>query len=658
MKKILLVLVSLVFLFVFVSCGESGNQGGNENPPINGNEGNENQGNENQGGNENEGNKEQELEICIPEDRPLRVAQFADIHFGVEGKNWHNDKVQRTKDYIEYIVETQNPDLIVCSGDNILSTGVNGINEFISYMEQFETPWLWAYGNHDAENVQVNYRKSDLSKTLVEADTKYLLYEEGYIEEAENRYGNYSVKIYNSNKDKLLGAFIVLDSGEHDYSKGEYQYITPGQINWYKNEIDKLQEIYLTQSDNQYEIIPTIVFAHIQLPEFRTAYEKAVKNDGAEFVIEQELSQTDIEEIGSGGPVVNSGFYDVLVEKGSTKAYFVGHAHTFLFQVKMNGIVLGFAPQTGFSKLFANNDDPRKTYIYNFSEDLTFTTDCCNEIVKDKGLVFAATNGKGHANYIEETGVYTFTTSLGLWGRVTMDYYGEETSENCIRLTLNNTTVTGEINLEPNADWTTKLYCSDGDSGVFLCSKNAENIYKFTYNPTNNSLHIEVVEKLELEAGELAVLGVNKNSNLTVWKNSGFAVKTDKNWCSSTAKLFIIVDSEGRIVYSVYTPEKGYGEPTSNSYYTHPFYETDRDYTTNPAIVITNSGYKIVVPEGGFAISASGDSLIKLVNIVLDSTVTTTTDLIGFVLDRNSYNPSLRISYDAENKVISTRYVE
>ena len=46
-----------------------------------------------------------ELSISIPEDRPLKVLQLADIHFGVEGKDWHNDKVERTKLYISYIIK-------------------------------------------------------------------------------------------------------------------------------------------------------------------------------------------------------------------------------------------------------------------------------------------------------------------------------------------------------------------------------------------------------------------------------------------------------------------------------------------------------------------------------------------------------------------------
>ena len=461
MKNFIKFFMIIVLCFTLVACNSNNsNENGNEKPPIE-NGGNEekdpdegdndkdpNEGNnEDNDPNENNPTKPNELYITIPENKELKVVQFADIHFGIEGKDWHNDKVDRTKLYMDYVIETEKPDLIVCSGDNILSTGTSGLNSFIKYMDKYETPWVFVYGNHDAESSQLNYKKSDLSNYLSNSDSEYLLYKEGYVEEGkENRYGNFSINIYNSSKTKLLGAFIILDSGEHDYSIGEYQYITEGQIDWYKSEIDRLQDLYnANPGDNQYEIIPTIVFTHIQLPEFKTAYVKALNNDGATFIIEQQLSESDIDGIGTGGPSVNSGFYDVLVEKGSTKAYFVGHQHTLYFQVEMDGIILGFGPQTGFSKLFTGNDKPRKTHCYYFKEDLTFETKCIDEIVRNKGLAYNATNGSGNALYNSETGEYTFTVQLGLWGRVSLDYYGDELTTEYTRITYNNTSVTGAI---------------------------------------------------------------------------------------------------------------------------------------------------------------------------------------------------------------------
>ncbi len=597
--------------------------------------------------------------LYMPEGKEMKVLQLADIHFGVEGRDWHNDKVERTKEYINTLVNEEKPDFIVCSGDNILSTGIDGLSQFVTMMESYQIPWTWVYGNHDAESMATNYKKSDLSDYLVKADTEYLLYEHGYFETGkENRYGNFSIKIYNTTKDKLLGAYIILDSGENDPSIGDYQTITEGQIAWYKQEIDSLQAIYAAQEDNEHTIIPTVIYAHIQLPEFKTAYEQAsAKAADAEFVIEQTLSNTNINSIAEDGPKVNNGFFDVLVEKGSTKAYFVGHAHVFYFQVKYKGIVLGFGPQTGFSKLFKNNEAPRKTYLYTFKEDLSFETKSCDEIVMRKGLYYATGNASGNANYLRDTGVYTFVVEMVLWSRVTLSYYGDELTTEYTSLTYNNTTITGEIKDTPGADWTTKLYFEDPNSTEFLCSKNDTLFYRFTYDPINNVLNIEVVEDYIPAEGELAVSAVNKNSDLTVWKNAGFAVKSLKSWCSNDAEAFIIVDGEGRIAYAVTRPADGNGDPLSDTYYAHPYYTTDRDYTTNPAIVMTDTGYKIVIPAGGFAISTKGESLADLLALILDPKIKNYADIINLSFDKNTFSENLRLTFDAEKKVIKTNFI-
>lgn len=594
--------------------------------------------------------------VYMPENKKLKVLQLADIHFGIEGKDWHNDKVDRTKEYINSLITEEKPDFIVCSGDNILGTGTNGLIQFIEMMESYKIPWTWVYGNHDAEN----FNKASLSETLVKTKTEYLLYEHGYMEPGtENRFGNFSIKVYNHTKDKLLGAFIILDSGEHNYSIGEYQAITPGQIEWYKNEIDSLQAIYATQENNEYDIIPTVVYTHIQLPEYYTAYTNAqAGTEDAEFVIKQDLSSSGIAEIKSGGPKKNTGFFDVLVEKGSTKAYFVGHAHTFYFQVKYKGIILGFGPQTGFSKLFENNEAPRKTYLYTYSEDLTFETKTCNEIVKHTGLFYTTANSSGNANYIRETGCYTFVIEMKLWSRVILDYYGDELTTEYTPLTFNNTTITGEIKTTPGADWSTKLYFEDPDVSKFFCSKkDATLFYRFTYDPVNNTLDIQIVEDYVPTEGELAVGAVNKNSDLTVWKNKGFNVKSLKSWCSNTAEAFIVVDAEGRIAYAVMRPTDGNGDPTTETYYVNPYYTTDRDYTTNPAIVISDSGYKIIVPEGGFAISAKGQELANLLSLILDPAIKSSADLVNVSFTPGVFKDNLRLSFDAEKKIIKTIFI-
>ncbi len=310
------------------------------------------------------------LSIRMPEGRPLRIAQIADLHFGDGQSMYHNTQEQRTKDFLAYVVETEKPDLIVCSGDQVMAAGVAKIREFIALMDSYQTPWVFVWGNHDAEGSV--YAKRRVSAALAESDSPYLLYADGYTEGGrENRCGNFSISVLDPSGEHLVGALLMLDSGTYDYDAEAYQQITSGQISWYRQEIDRLQASYAATNPQTEAIVPSIVFAHMPLPDFSVAHQKAAAGDGAEFVIE------DGRFWGSAGSTARSPLFDAMVEKGSTKAYFVGHYHVSKYQVRMDGILLGFCPQAGFSH--AGYDTPRNVYVYSISQDFTITTKNCVE---------------------------------------------------------------------------------------------------------------------------------------------------------------------------------------------------------------------------------------------------------------------------------------
>ena len=128
----------------------------------------------------------------------MRLFHLADLHFGTEGSSYHNNRSERTKDYMKYVVETEKPDLIVCTGDNIMSTGLGKLKEFVALMESFKTPWTFVFGNHDAEGSAAGYSKQSLSQYLATCDAEYLLYDNGYVEASANRYGNFSISVLSS----------------------------------------------------------------------------------------------------------------------------------------------------------------------------------------------------------------------------------------------------------------------------------------------------------------------------------------------------------------------------------------------------------------------------------------------------------------------------
>ena len=378
--------------------------------------------------------------LYVPTERSIRVAQFADAHFGNDTKDWHNDKIDRTKEYMAYVVKTSNPDFIVCSGDNVIGTGITNssasihdLTEFVEFMESFKTPWTFMYGNHDAETQSKKAYSEFLLNCIATGKTKYLIYKEDHVEVVnsslsssdEGRYGNFTLPVYDiDNKSDLLGAYIFLDAGTYLYDKSKYQTITEAQVNWYAQEIAELDALYKGQ-----ETVPTIVFTHIQLPEHAIAYNKAYAGNDSnyEFVIRQDEMASNFtdSEVAKQSVSTDSGLFNKMVELGSTKAVFVGHAHDYYFQVKSHGIILGYGPQCGFSKLFELNDEPRLTYVYNFDASLNFTTTGVKEVEDlGEGLVvkyFDGTNGdsRAYATYDAATGLYTVeVTCLKQWARM------------------------------------------------------------------------------------------------------------------------------------------------------------------------------------------------------------------------------------------------
>ncbi len=598
------------------------------------------------------------LYIKMPKNGTLKIAQFADLHFGIPGRDYHNDKPDRTKKYMRYIVDTYAPDLIVCTGDNITTTGVDGLKEFVAMMDSLKTPWTFVYGNHDAESNASGYSKKALSDYLENCNSPYLIYSKGYVEESANRYGNFSISVLNPAGDKLVGAIMVFDAGTYSQSIATYESITKGQINWYSAEIDKLNKLY------DGKMIPSMVFSHIQLPEFYDAYVSALNGKGAEFVIKQTLSNADVSSIKTGGPTnVNTGLYDVMVKKGSTKAFFVGHAHTYNFQVKQDGITLGFGPQTGFSTLFENNDLPRNSYVYNFKSDFSFTTTVATEPADDLGLTYLG-SFDGSATYNKANGTYEATLKMNANHHLMFAYKG-------VRLTKNDIKVTGDIAASSSAAAGQKLYFSN-DKSIAYSGTKVKSV-TFIFDPKTMTLNItaENVESNPDAPTSLSFKSTNSDAGadaIAVWTESGTKVRTltdaskgSYSWIGNNWRYYIVVDAEGRIAYSVIYPDNGYGGPDGTGYYCNSYYS---DYTKNPAIKIHENykddyssggfGYKlyeIVIPEGGFAITAHGAPVDELVDMLSLGMVEDCS--VANINTRTIYESNIRLKYDTTTKTVS-----
>ena len=601
------------------------------------------------------------LAVYMSTDGPIKIAQFADLHFGTEGANYHNNREERTRNFMKDLVETQKPDLIVCSGDNIMSTGVTGLKEFVDFMESLKTPWTFIFGNHDAEGTTYGYNKESFSDYLDSCGAEYLLYESGYVESSNNRYGNFSISVLNNDGTKLLGAVILLDTGGYNATVSSYDSITEGQIAWYEEEIDKLNQNYTGSG-----VVPSVVFGHIQLPEYYTAYQAARANNGATFIIDQELTSAMLASVKSGGPTnVNTGFFQTMVDKQSSVAFFCGHEHLTDFQVKMDGIVLGFGPQTGFSTIFENNDMPRKSYIYNFEKDFTFTTTSYVEKGEGLGLHYSGTFD-AVGEYDQDTGTYSTTINFNYGNYILLSYDG-------VRLTTENTTITGDFRTATGSTKQGGFYSWDGKTFIF--DGTSTNTCTFTYDPSTNTLDItaEPVAADPNAPTSVTVSSVNSDAGgnaIAVWTTAGTKIKYnsstgEETWIGNGWRYYVVVDSEGRIAYAVYQPLSGYGGPANPTYYAHPYYT---DYTKNPAIKLLDgfatdwasggTGYnqfEIVVPEGGFAITGHGTANAELVEMLSRGAVDTCE--ASAVNNRSIYNSNIRLSYNSSTDTVKLTVV-
>lgn len=239
------------------------------------------------------------------------------------------------------IAHTQ-PDLIVIAGD-LTASPINGViyKQFVHFMDGFGIPYAVVFGNHDSEG---RATKSLLGNILAEGEYSVFEYGPSNIKGL----GNYVININNDNDDTAWSLFMI-DSNE--YFDKSYDYIHESQIEWYCWNISNMQAI-----NNNHK---SLAFFHIPLPEFQEAWNK---RDTDEVI--HHFGDKREEECHSK---VNSGLFNTMVEKGSTKGVFVGHDHVNDYSVTYQGVRLTYGLKTGISSY--HMDGVRGGLLITLTED-------------------------------------------------------------------------------------------------------------------------------------------------------------------------------------------------------------------------------------------------------------------------------------------------
>ena len=125
-------------------------------------------------------------------------------------------------------------------------------------------------------------------------------------------------------------AVFLLDSNAYTGEGfNKYDYIHDDQIEWYRKQIRRM-------NSQEYRIVPSLVFFHIPLQEYQTAYDLyEQRSDQVKYYFGEKGQEV-------GASEHPSGMFEAAKEFGSTTAIFCGHNHLNNYSIEYEGIRLTY----------------------------------------------------------------------------------------------------------------------------------------------------------------------------------------------------------------------------------------------------------------------------------------------------------------------------
>ena len=328
--------------------------------------------------------------------KTFKIVQFTDTQDD-------QDIDPRTVALINAVLEDQKPDLVVFTGDNITKGPLTpgdvrtAINHFVAPVDEKGIPWFITFGNHDEDHTETTGVDEP---EMLDIYMSYPYNINAKSPKSINGTGNMHILVYNSRGRKPVFNVWGLDSGryapdkiaeqviEDDFLLGwtwmpDWDWMRPSQIAWYTRTSEKLEKTYGKK-------IPSLMFFHIPLQEFRTMYENdAYKLQHPELGLSPQhgvIGERNEDEC--PGPF-NSGLFSATLERGDVKGIFVGHDHVNNYVGNYFGIYLGYSANTGFGTYGlggSENDRLRGARVFVLSEDNPEQFETYMVYAKDYGI--------------------------------------------------------------------------------------------------------------------------------------------------------------------------------------------------------------------------------------------------------------------------------
>lgn len=236
--------------------------------------------------------------------------------------------------YINYMLKTYQPDLVVLGGDNTVAseeTKEQAIEEYVKPFVENEVYFTLVFGNHDDEQ---GVDKDTLLKYYQKYGGKYCL---AYDADPElHGAAIHNLPVLSSDGKEIKFNLWMFDTGTYVYDEEGnrlgYDSVTPDQIEWYKETSSKLEAAAGGKVNSlafQHMVPPEVYEAIYPSVSFDIKYITETYNDGKNYlVLTPNTSAFDghIYEPASPG-IYNHGHYSAMAENGDVLGVFSGHDH-------------------------------------------------------------------------------------------------------------------------------------------------------------------------------------------------------------------------------------------------------------------------------------------------------------------------------------------
>ncbi len=284
----------------------------------------------------------------------FRILHLTDIHLGGSLYSYQKDMKALRACYAE--IEHTKPDLVVVTGDltfpmGIMSLSLNNsapVGQFAAFMRNIGIPWCFTYGNHDTEGMAVMSKSdlNDLYKSLSFKTSGTLLYP--YVQPAITGRNNQLIKVRNSDGTLNTALFLIDSNSYTGEGINVYDYIHDDQVDWYAEEVKRMNR-------EEGHTVNSMVFFHIPLKEYRTAYELYEEGNSEVTYFFGENGEKMIDKVCCSD--YPSSLFDRMVELGSTKAVFCGHDHYNNMSLEYRGIRLTYGMSIDYLAMPGIEDD-------------------------------------------------------------------------------------------------------------------------------------------------------------------------------------------------------------------------------------------------------------------------------------------------------------